>query len=104
MFKKFKNYKFILFSKYDASAVEYNPIKILYGIISISLFIIILFSLLFFSKDFNSLISLELIKNHRNNNIELQSIINSQQIKINKLTIEIEDLSKRDNNMTLIFF
>lgn len=99
MFKKFKNYKFILFSKYDASAVEYNPIKILYGIISISLFIIILFSLLFFSKDFNSLISLELIKNHRNNNIELQSIINSQQIKINKLTIEIEDLSKRDNNM-----
>jgi murein DD-endopeptidase MepM/ murein hydrolase activator NlpD len=79
--------------------VEYNPIKILYGIISISLFIIILFSLLFFSKDFNSLISLELIKNHRNNNIELQSIINSQQSKINKLTIEIEDLSKRDNNM-----
>ena len=33
MFKKFKNYKFILFSKYDASAVEYNPIKILYQIL-----------------------------------------------------------------------
>jgi murein DD-endopeptidase MepM/ murein hydrolase activator NlpD len=99
MLKKIKNYKFILISKYDATVTEYNPSRLLYAAISISFFIVLLFSLLFFSKDFNSFISLEQIKNHRENNIELHSIVKSQQNKINQLTIEVDNLSKRDDNM-----
>ena len=99
MLKKIKNYKFILISKYDATVTEYNPSKLLYAFISISFFFILLFLLLFFSKDFNSFISLEQIKNHRENNMALQSIVKSQQNKINQLTIEVDNLTKRDDNM-----
>ena len=99
MFNKIKNYKLILISKYDASAKEYNPRNILFAFVSFSTFIILLFIVLLFSTDLNELISLKAIQNHKRNNIELQSVVETQKNKINKLKIEIDKLNKRDDNM-----
>ena len=99
MFSKIKNYKLILINKYDASAKEYNPKRVMFIFTFIPVFFILLLIVLFFSTDLNKLISLKTIQIHKKNNIELQSVIEIQKHKINELKIEIDNLSKRDDNM-----
>lgn len=99
MLNIFKKYKLILIDKDKTSVKEINSSKM--SLFFISLFILFLsfFSLLFFSKDINSFITLRSIQNHQDDNEDLQTIIDKQSDKISLLLEEIELLNIRDNNI-----
>ena len=67
--------------------------------VSISLLFLLFLSILLFSKDFNNFITLKSIQIHKDNNKDLQIIVDKQSNEISSLLEEIEILHIRDNNL-----
>ncbi len=99
MLNIFKKYKLILIDKDKTSVNEVSSRFLSFFLISISFLVIIFFSILLFSDDFNKFITLKSIQNHKNNNVELQKIIDNQTTEISFLLEEINKLNIRDNNV-----
>ena len=94
-----KKYKLIIINKDNTSVKEINSLKASLLFLSIFLMMLFFFSLIFLSKDFNSLITMKSIQNHKNDNEKLQVIIDGQSSKISSLIEEINNLNIRDNNL-----
>lgn len=99
MLNIFNKYKLILIDKDKTSVKEVNSRNISIFFISISLIVVVFFSILLFSNDFNDFITMKSIQNHKNDNAELQNIIDNQTTEISLLLEEINNLNIRDNNV-----
>ena len=99
MLNLFKKYKLILIDKDKTSVKEINSQKMSVLFLSASLLFLLFFSVLFFSKDFNNFITLRSIQSHKDDNKDLQMIVDKQSNKISLLLEEIELLNIRDNNI-----
>ena len=99
MLNIFNKYKLILIDKDKTSVKEVNSRNISIFFISISLLVVVFFSILLFSNDFNDFITMKSIQNHKNDNAELQNIIDNQTTEISLLLEEINNLNIRDNNV-----
>jgi len=95
----FKKYKLILIDKDKTSVKEINSQRLSLLFLSAFLLFLLFFSILFFSTDFNNFITLRSIQNHKDDNKDLQMIVDKQSNKISLLLEEIELLNIRDNNI-----
>lgn len=99
MLNIFNKYKLILIDKDKTSVKEVNSRNISIFFISISLLVVVFFSIMLFSNDFNDFITMKSIQNHKNDNAELQNVIDNQTTEISLLLEEINNLNIRDNNI-----
>ena len=99
MLNLFKKYKLILIDKDKTSVKEINSQKMSFLFLLASLLLLLFLSILFFSKDFNNFITLRSIQSHKDDNKDLQMIVDKQSNKISLLLEEIELLNIRDNNI-----
>tara|TARA_Y100000590_G_scaffold42080_1_gene44819 strand:- start:93 stop:1028 length:936 start_codon:yes stop_codon:yes gene_type:complete len=99
MFNKIKEYKLILINKKDSTVKELNPNRFIFWGTCIIALCLSLSIILISSNDINSFISFKSIQAHKKNNSKLKLVIDQQEDKINNLIIEIDELSKRDDNM-----
>ena len=99
MLKNLKKYKLILINENGLDAKELNS-KTIFLISFITLSSISAFFILsFFSTDISNLLSLKSISKHRGNNEKLQLIISNQQDQIDILKDDLDNISKRDENL-----
>jgi len=99
MLKNLKKYKLILINENGLDAKELNS-KTIFLISFITLSSIsAFFTLSFFSTDISNLLSLKSISKHRENNEKLQLIISNQQDQIDILKDDLNNISKRDENL-----
>ncbi len=99
MLKNLKKYKLILINENGLDAKELNS-KTIFLISFITLSSIsAFFTLSFFSTDISNLLSLKSISKHRENNEKLQLIISNQQDQIDILKDDLDNISKRDENL-----
>ena len=56
-------------------------------------------TLLFFSKDIKEILTLKIVSTHKNNNTELNTIVQNQQNEINLLLERINEIYKKDENL-----
>ena len=99
MFNKLKKYRLIFIKDEGLYAKEVKLKNLVVPFSFLSLLIIFIFTLLLNSKDLKDLVTLKVISQHRNNNIELNNIILEQQNTINSLLKEIDTLYEKDENL-----
>ena len=99
MFKKLNKYKVILIKSDGLSAKELKfkdfIIPGLFTVLCLMFFV----SLLFFSKDIKEILTLKIVSTHKNNNTELNTIVQNQQNEINLLLERINEIYKKDENL-----
>ena len=83
MFNKLKKYRLIFIKDEGLYAKDVKLKNLVAPFSFLSLLIIFIFTLLLNSKDLKDLVTLKVISQHRNNNIELNNIILEQQNTIN---------------------
>ena len=99
MLNKIKKYRFILIKDDNLDAKELNFKDI---VIPFLLFTVFIFSFVFFiifSKDLKDIISFKVITQHKNNNIELNKVIDDQNRTINHLIHSIDSIYKQDESL-----
>ena len=99
MLDKIKKYRFIFIKDDSLYAKEFRFKDLLLPLTIIFSSFILFISVLLFSEDIKEIITLKVITKHKNNNAELNTVINSQQETINNLVDAIDSIYKKDENL-----
>ena len=99
MFKKFKDYKILILKNNNLNIREFNSSKLFILLSSVSILLLCIIVLSFYSTDLKKIISFYEIRRHQNNNKILQDKIHTQKNKIDLLINEINSLKNRDENL-----
>ena len=99
MLNKIKKYRFILIKDDNLDAKELKAKDMLLPFSLFAFFIFCFSAFIFFSKDIKDIISFKAISYHKNNNIELNAVIDKQNKTIDRLVNSIDSIYKQDESL-----